>query len=109
MACQAVFAGRAVGELLERTSEVGRILEAGLIANAGNRHLAVVEQIFGEVHALVQDVIREAKPIGFLEQAAEAKCRHAAALCQFPLIDAVSKVLFDVQHDIAQRLVFLMS
>lgn len=104
----AVFAGRAVADLLEGTGEVGWVLEAGLIADAGNRHLAVDEQVHGQVHALAQDVIQKPNAVDFLEQAAEAGRGHAAALCDVLLVDAFAKMLVDVWHDLAERLVLVV-
>lgn len=98
----------ATGVLLEGAGEVGRVLEAGLVADAGDGHLAVVEQFLGKAHAFVQHVVGEAEPVGFLEHPAEAKCGHAAALGQIALIDAFAKMLVDVQHDVAEGLVFLV-
>lgn len=106
---ETVFAGGAIGVLLEGAGEVGWVLEACFITDTGDGHLAVVEQFLGKAHAFVQHVVGEAEPIGFLEHPAEAKRRHATALGQIALIDAFAKMLVDVQHDVAEGLVLLVS
>ncbi|MNR17466.1 hypothetical protein D3C85_1341270 [compost metagenome] len=105
----AVLAGGAAGHLLERPGEIGRVLEASLIADAGDRHLAVLQQLLGVIHAPAKDVFHEADPVDLLEQPAEAKGRHAAALGELLLVHAFAEILVDVGHHLVQRLVLLVA